>query len=202
MERKKKRIEEFLELTAETTKYYSYADYFVKTPLFTSLRVSNSAADSLTDLTLTVKSDSGLIVETQKQIDEIPFESSVEVEFGDVISPLFFADLNEIKKVSVILELAHEKRTIKCFITEVTVLPFEYWQGAEGNGETLAVFVRPKLGDCGRLKTEMRAQLKKWNVSDDFNGYDGADKNLVRKVVASLFTALRHYSFERDDCDV
>ena len=202
MDHKKRKTEEFISLTAEAAKYYSYADYFVRTPLFTSLRVNNSAGDSLTDFTLRVTSERGFVTETVKKIDEIPFENSVEVELGDVVSPLYFADLDEIREENVTIELQHEKSVIASETLPVTVLPFEYWQGSEGKGETLAVFVRPKIGDCGRLKTEMRGQLKKWNVSDDFNGYQNSDKNVIRKVVASLFTALRHYSFERVDCDL
>lgn len=202
MERKKKKIEDAVTISVECVAYYSYADYFVRTPLFTTLKINNGSADSLTDFTLTVSNENGFITETVKRIDELPFESSVCVTADDVVSPLYFADAEGVGVERVTVTLAKDKTVIAQKTVDVTVLPFEYWQGSDGKGETLAAFVRPKLADCGRLKTEMRAQLKKWNVGEEWNGYRGADKNVVRKVAASLFTCLRRYAFERVDEDI
>ncbi len=202
MDKKKKKIEELLSLSVETVKYVSFVDYYLHTPLFTSLRINNEGANSLYDFEISVTNENGLVSPCVKTVDELPFESSVEVNVGDIVSPLYFADLSEIKEEKLIIELSQNKKPVARVEACVTALPFEFWQGVGGNEETLAAFVRPKLGDCSRLKTEMRAQLKKWNVSDEWHGYDNSDKNTVRKVIASLFTVLRHYSFTKKPCDI
>ena len=92
MERKKK-TEEKVTLTVEAVKYASFADCYTRAPLFTMLRINNEGADSLTDFTLELVNDNGLVREFVKTIEEIPFESSVEVDTFDAVSPLYFAGL-------------------------------------------------------------------------------------------------------------
>lgn len=201
MERKKK-TEEKVTLTVEAVKYASFADCYTRAPLFTMLRINNEGADSLTDFTLELVNDNGLVREFVKTIEEIPFESSVEVDTFDAVSPLYFAGLENVKDEIVKVVLKKDGNEVAVEEVTVTALPFEYWQGVGGREESLAAFVRPKLADCQRIKTEMSAQLKKWNVSGEFGGYDDADKNTVRRVIASLFTVLRRYGLTKTECDI
>ena len=90
MAQKTKKTEEFISLSAEALGVVSYADYFTQTPLFTSLQIKNAGADAATDLTLTVSNENGLVVSCIKPIAEVPFESSVEVDLGNVLSPHYF----------------------------------------------------------------------------------------------------------------
>lgn len=87
MAQKSKKTEEFISLTAEALGVVSYADYFTQTPLFTSLQIKNGGADAVTDLTLTVSNENGLLASSVKPIEEVPFESAVEVDLGNVLSP-------------------------------------------------------------------------------------------------------------------
>lgn len=201
MERKKK-PEEKITLTVEAVRYASFADCYTHAPLFTALRINNEGADSLTDFTLELSNENGLLRDFVKTIDEIPFESSVEADTSDAVSPLYFTGLETIKDEIVKIVLKKSGKEIASTEVTVTALPFEYWQGAGGREESLAAFVRPKLADCRRVKTEMSAQLKKWNDSGEFGGYDDADKNAVRRVIASLFTVLRRYGIEKKECDL
>ena len=77
MAQKAKRYEEFITLTVEARGVITYADYFTRKPLFSSLQIKNDGADSVEGLTLTVEGENGLIVPTVKTIAEIPFESAV-----------------------------------------------------------------------------------------------------------------------------
>ena len=74
MAQKSKKTEEFISLTAEALGVVSYADYFTQTPLFTSLQIKNGGADAVTDLTLTVSNENGLLASSIKPIEEVPFE--------------------------------------------------------------------------------------------------------------------------------
>lgn len=199
---RKKKYEERVTLTAEAVKYASFVDCYTRASLFTSIRVNNEGADSLTDFTVKILNENGLIKDFVKKIDEIPFESSVEVDASDAVSPLYFAALSEIKEETVTVKLYHGDKEAASTSVTVTALPFEYWQGVGGREDTLAAFVRPKLADCSRIKTEMSAQLKNWKVSGEFGGYDESDKNAVRRVIASLYTVLRRYGLTKKDCDI
>lgn len=67
MAQKNKKTEEFISLTAEALKVVSYADYFTQTPLFTSLQIKNAGSDAVTDLTLAVSNENGLLTACVKR---------------------------------------------------------------------------------------------------------------------------------------
>ena len=123
MAQKTKKTEEFISLSAEVLGVVSYADYFTQTPLFTSLQIKNAGADAATDLTLTVSNENGLVVSCIKPIAEVPFESSVEVDLGNVLSPHYFVGLESVREERVCIELKRDKQTIAPETVTVTVAP-------------------------------------------------------------------------------
>ncbi|MBQ8884846.1 MAG: DUF4011 domain-containing protein [Clostridia bacterium] len=198
----KNKKDEFLSLEAVVQTAVSYADYYVKNPLFLSLKVKNAGADVVDGLTLSIYSENGLVVPTDMPLGEIPFESAVEVELGNILSPLYFMNAEEIAEETITVELKREKTVIATERVVTAALPFDYWQGTGGNLELLASFVRPRLADCSRLQTEIAAQLKKWDVKTDAVGYEGNDKNTVRRTAAALFACVRRYAFERKEANI
>lgn len=199
---KTKKLEELITLSGETAKVVSYADYFSRRPLFSSLQIKNAGEEAINDLVLSVENAHGMLIECQKTLEEIPFESSVEVDLGNVLSPVFFASLEEVREEKIDVILKKEKAVLAATSYSVTVLPFDYWQGTEGDPELLSAFVRPRLADCARIQNEISAQLKKWNVSCELGGYSGNDKNAIRSILAALFASIRHFSIKRKDCDI
>ena len=202
MAQKKLKTEDSITLVAEALGVVSYADYFTQTPIFTSLRIENGGSEALADLTLTVTNDHGLLTSCVLPVAEVPFESAVEVDAGNILSPLYFVGLEEVRQEDVYIELRKEKKLYASQKLTLTALPFDYWQGTSGNAELLAAFVRPRLADCERLKTEIAAQLKKWGVPSEINGYEGSDKNAVRQTAAALYACIRRYAFEKEEADI
>ena len=88
MAQKIRKIEEFITLSAEAPKVLSYADYFMKNPLFTSLQVKNSGAQAIEGLKISITNENGLVTPYLKEIAEIPFESKVQVDLPSLLSPL------------------------------------------------------------------------------------------------------------------
>ena len=199
---KTKKIEELLSLTGTAMSVVSYADYFARRPLFSSLQVKNEGGEAINDLTLSFHNDNGMLLPFQKTLAEVPFESVVEVELDNLFSPHYFANLEGIKEEKITVTLSKENKTIATLTQFVTALPFDYWQGTEGDLELLASFVRPRLADCARMRTEIAAQLKKWDVTCELGGYIGNDKNAVRRIIAALYASLRHFSVQKKPCDI
>ena len=98
MAQKKLKTEDSITLVAEALGVVSYADYFTQTPIFTSLRIENGGSEALADLTLTVTNDHGLLTSCVIDILEVPFESAVEVDAGNILSPLYFVGLEEVRR--------------------------------------------------------------------------------------------------------
>ena len=180
----------------------SYADYFAQKPLFFSLRLVNAGKEAEQDLTLCVTNANGLIVPCEKQIGELPFESKVEIELGNILSPHYFTEAEEEKEEEILIELKKEKKTLVSLAVCVRTIPFDYFEGVKGDGELLASFVRPRLADCAKIRAEVVAQLKKWGVEAEPCGYEGADKNAVRHTAAALFACLRRYAFVEKQADL
>ena len=173
-----KKIEEVLSIRGEINGVVSYADYFARRRLFTTLQVKNEGEETLSDLLLTVEGTNGVLVPFQRSLD-VPFESVVEVSLGEILSPLYFASAEEVKEEKITLTLKKEDKVVAVKEWTVTTLPFDFWQGTQGDVELLASFVRPRLGDCARVQTEVAAQLKKWGASCELGGYVGNDKKFM-----------------------
>ena len=201
MAQKTKKLEDILSIIGEIDGVVSYADYFARRPLFTTLQVKNEGEETVADLTLTVEGTNGVLVAVERSL-EIPFESVVEVALGEVLSPLYFTGAEEIREEKITVSLKKDGKTIVSKEWTVTTLPFDFWQGAQGDTELLAAFVRPRLGDCARVQTEIAEQLKKWSTPCELGGYIGNDKNAVRNIIAALFSTLRKYSILQKTCDI
>jgi len=201
MAQKTKKLEEIISIQGDIDRVVSYADYFAHRPLFTSLQVKNAGEESISDLKLTVEGTNGVLIPCERTI-ELPYESVVEVTLEDLLSPLYFASAEEVREEKITVSIRTEKKVIASQEWTVQTLPFDYWQGAEGDMELLASFVRPRLGDCARIQSEMLEQLKKWEVSCELGSYVGNDKNTVRKITAALYAVLRKFSILQKTCDI
>ncbi len=179
--------------------YVGYADHFLKTEV--PVQIRNGGAEPLS-LTVRVFDEAGLVLPYETQI-EIPFESTVELTLDGIFSPLFLAENDAERAVTVhICALSGEAELARCD-AEVTALPFDVWEGLSGNPERLAAYLRPRVADCARMLEETGKRLKRWNADREFLGYTGADKNAVRQVSAALYAAFKGMNIEREgDCDL
>ena len=193
MAQKTRKLEEILSIHGEAAKVISYADYFVHRPLFSSLQIKNEGGETIERLTISVQNDNGMLLPTEKEID-VPFESAVQVDFDNILSPLYFSNIDKVAEEKVIVTLRKDKKVILTKEWTLTTMPFDYWQGTEGDAELLASFVRPKLGDCARVRTEVLEQLKKWNTPCELGSYIGNDKNAVRRIIAAIYAVFRRFS--------
>ncbi len=201
MAQKKRKLEEIISIGGEVAKVVSYADYFARRPLFSSLQIKNEGEEMLEGLALSITSANGMLLPCEKELN-IPFESVVEVDLGNLLSPFYFTNVESVTEEKIVVTLKQEKKVIASKEWTVTTLPFDYWHGIDGDAELLASFVRPKLGDCARVQTEIVDQLKKWNVNYELGGYIGNDKNAVRSIIAALYAVFRRFSAEKKPCDL
>ncbi len=202
MAQRTKKWEEWLSIVGEAAKVVSYADYFSCRPLFSSLQVKNAGDEGIEGLTLSVMNDNGMLIPCEKQLNEIPFESAVEIELGNVLSPLYFASADEVKSERIEVLLRKDKKVLASAEFTVVTLPFDFWQGLNGNVEQLAAFVRPRLADCVKLQEDVLEQLKKWNAESELGSYTGNDKNAVRKAIAALYASLRKLGVSKKEADI
>ncbi len=201
MAQKKRKLEEIISISGEVARVISYADYFARRPLFSTLQIKNEGEEMLEGLVLSVTNGNGMLLPCEKELN-IPFESVVEVDLGKLLSPFYFTNVEGVTEERILVTLKKEKKVIALKEWTVTALPFDYWEGLDGDAELLASFVRPKLGDCARVQTEIIDQLRKWNVTCELGSYVGNDKNAVRSVIAALYAVFRRFAAEKKPCDL
>ncbi len=192
--RKRKLNSEKVALELRFPQYVGYADYFLQTSV--SIQVKSSFEEAL-PLTVTVESGEGLVVPYEEKI-EVPFESAVVLEPKNIFSPVYLAECNEICRAAVRVTAKNEGKEIAAATAEITVLPFDFWEGLTGNAERIATYVRPRIADCSVVLQEAGKRLKKWREDAEFYGYTGADKNAVRQIIAAIFASLRAAGIEND----
>ncbi len=184
---KKRNLTEKLAIELRFPKYVGYLDYFLSTPVRICLK---SSFEETLPLTVSVESDEALILPYEEQV-EIPFESAVVLENSGVFSPVFLAENDEMRTVTVRVTVKHEGKAVAAASCEVSVLPFDWWEGLSGNAERIAAFVRPRLSDVSVLLADAGKRLRKWKADAEFYGYAGTDKNAVRQIVAAVYAAVK-----------
>ncbi len=193
-----KKIPEILELEGELLNAVSYSTFYNRLPLFTSLKIFNTAEEPALDVTVSVSGSTQLILPSDAKIEEIPPQSSVEPAFLSLLNPKYLAELQQPTVCEVQVLLKRGKTLVCSLSAEVLALPLDYWSGLSGSCEMLASFVRPKIADCQKILAEAGLQLKTWGYSSEFSGYAGNDKNAVRNAAAAVFAAIRRLNIERE----
>ena len=125
MAQKIKKIEEIISIRGEIDSVVSYADYFARRPLFTTLQVKNDGEENLSDIILTIEGINGVLIPFERSLD-IPFESVVEVSPSEILSPLYFASVEEAKEEKITATLKKDGKTIASSEWTVTTLPFDF----------------------------------------------------------------------------
>jgi len=194
---KKNQLKDKITLEAQIPRFAAYSDYYLQTPV--SVRVRNDSSESVT-VRVKIEGGDGLIV-PYEETAEVPFEGAVELTAVNLFNPVLLAESGEVRNVSVTVSAEWDGKTVFSEGKRVTVLPFDWWEGLSGNAERLAAMVRPRLPDCARVLEEAAKRLKKWNVSEDFYGYAGTNKNDVRQVVAAIYAALKHEAIDENGTD-
>ena len=186
-------LKDKISVTAEFPAYVGYADYFLSVPV--SFRVKNDYSETLS-LTVKAESADGLIVPFEGQT-EVPFESTVSVNAEGIFSPVFLSENDELKECAVEVTIEAEGAPLCRETVKVTALPYDWWEGLEGNPERIAAFVRPRLAECSHVLSDAGNRLKKWKADSEFYGYSGTDKNAVRQIAAAIYAAIKSLSVEK-----
>ncbi len=196
--KRKTELKEKVALSLRLPKYVGYLDCLLSTAV--TVQVKNAHSEEL-ECRVSLWDEAGLLVPYGEDCT-VPFESTVELSAEGIFSPLFLSENSECREQPVTAtvtagdeELCREKGTL-------TVLPYDFWEGLEGNLERLPAFIRPRLADCARILDDAGKRRKKWADDPETLGYAGADKNAVRLTAAAIFAAIKGCNIAREECDI
>lgn len=176
---------------AEIPRYVGYCDCFLGTKV--EFRLENLSGERVKVKLKTGENE--LFLPFEKEA-EIPFDGAISLSADGILSPRFLAENNAPQIVTFRAELICKEEKI-LQEGKVTALPFDWFEGLGGIIEKVACFVRPRIFQTARVVKEAKRRLAKWGVSD-FNGYENADKNVARKAVTAIFSAIKELGFTRE----
>ncbi len=188
---------ENLSLSFALDRYVSYADFYSGKSCVTALEIQNTGHESITGVTVTLESEAGLFLPFSKMPEEIPYESTLQIETDGLLSPLYLQRVTLPTPCDVKALLKVGKETLVEISATVTVLPFGYAEGIGGNLSGLAGYVRPRLADCQSILLDADRQVQKWGGVADGEGYLGKTRNDVRQKVAAVYAALKKHHMTR-----
>ena len=188
----KKALKEKFSMEFLLPKYVGYCDYYLGTQVPVRLRNDSEEA-----LTLTVRLEGNDLFVPFEETAQIPFESSVEFTAEGVFSPRFLAENDELTTVTANVAVYIGEDKLTTLSSAVSALPFDWWEGLDGNAERVAAFVRPRLSECSRVLEDAGKRLKKQNADNEFYGYSGTDKNTVRQIAAAVYAAIKGLAIEK-----
>ena len=84
----KKKVRQALSLVCAAQRYYGYAEYFARVPLFSTLQVVNKGAEAAENVEVSIDSSDGFLLPYSRTFAAIPFESSVSLAPENILSPL------------------------------------------------------------------------------------------------------------------
>ena len=137
---KKIPLEEIISVKAETVPVYSYADFFAGKSLFASLQIQNAGSENVSGLRLVVTASGGLLVTTEKPIEELPYESRVHITAVEALSPHYFVNKTIESEEEVCVSVYADKKLICESKHTVKVLPIDFWQGLSGDAALMSCF--------------------------------------------------------------
>ena len=108
----KNTLKESISLNVSAQQFYGYADYYNRVPLFPALQLTNAGAEAAEGLEVTIEGSDGFLLPFAKQLEEVPFESTVEIAAQNLVSPLYLTELSEPRQVSVRIKVSHGKDVV------------------------------------------------------------------------------------------
>lgn len=161
-------------------------------PIIRKLILKNPNSDSCNDITLAVSASPAFAAPWSLHIDTLPAESSMEIDgVHPDLSTDYFLSLTE--KISGTLKISANcgGRPVGEVRRNISLLAHDQWAGTSIMPEMLAAFVTPNHSRLSQILTGAGRLLENWTGDPSLTAYQTGDKNLVRKQIAAIYSALQ-----------
>ncbi len=156
--------------------------------------IKNTSGDLLTNLVLTIESDPEIIHISRLNIGDIKNNGTIVLD--DVrtdISAKYLADLTEAQNGILRLTISADDVafTPVTYSHEITILPYDQWEGVKNTDEQLACFCVPNHPDVKLIVQAASKIIQKWTGDASMDGYDSGDCNRVKMLAAAIYEAIK-----------
>ena len=181
-------------ITAHCADVISYARFQNGMRAVNRAVIKNTSEGLLTNLILKIESDPDVIYPTTIHVGDIKPGGSVTID--DIradLSTAYLAELTEQQTGVLRLTVSAEDHDIEpvTFSHDITILPYDQWEGVRLTDELLASFCVPNHPDVKVIVSEATKILKKWTGDGAMNGYHSGDIERVKLQTAAIFEVLK-----------
>ncbi|HEY8419442.1 MAG TPA: DUF4011 domain-containing protein [Clostridia bacterium] len=155
------------------------------------LYIENLSEQDIFNADITVSCPQGLIKPCRYRLDILPRQLKIDVNTLNIEYDYnYLISLPQIVQGEIILKIQAQGKELYSQINAITILPYDYWTGAQNYPEFLAGFVAPDNIEEKNLFKDAHFYLKKWRKANSFIAYQGgADRVLAE--AAAVFCALK-----------
>lgn len=173
-----------------------YAAVYNGVQLINELYIENTTDNDILSVDISVFSPQGLIENCKYHLEVLPKNLKIDVNtLKIIINEKYLASIESITAGELILKITSEGRELLNQTNTITILPYEYWMGADIYPEITAAFVSVKGDFIQHIVSDASGYLKKWCKSTHFLAYNG-DANRIQLEAAALYAAIKDARIE------
>ena len=156
--------------------------------------LKNVSDGLLTGLLLNIESDPGIIHPLTLHIGDIKAGASVVLD--DIradISARYLAELTETQAGVLRITVSDENEEMQpvTLSHDITILPYNQWEGVRRADELLACFCVPNHPDVKKILLEASAKMQLWTGDPSIDGYQSGSPERVKMQMAAIFGAIK-----------
>lgn len=160
-------------------------------PVIRKLLIINENTEEINNIRIVVMFSPLLTDTTERVIDRIPNESSIEIkDLQPIISVKYLSELTEKVSGEVIISISRNGEDIISKKHPIEILPFDQWSGVAVLPEMLSAFVTPNYPFISTILHRASQFLDKWTSNPSLDEYQSRNPDRVKKQMAAIYEAI------------
>lgn len=188
------KMEEQLSIKTHCADTVSYSRLQNGMKVIDRIVLKNNTGRILTGLVLTVQSDPGIVHTATLHAGDIKDGGTMVLDDICVdISAEYLANLSEIQTgvLRITATAADSGFSPVTVSRNLTLLPYDQWEGVKKADELLACFCVPNHPDVKHIVQEAAVKMHEWTGNSSMNGYHNGDSERAKMQAAAIFEAIR-----------
>lgn len=159
--------------------------------------IKNTSGTLLTGLVLSIESDPVVIYPKTIQVGDIKKGGSITLDDIQIdLSTEYISELTELQKGVIRLTVSTSDKEFTAVTSshDITILPYDQWEGVSKTDELLASFSVPNHPDVKQIIQEASSKMQTWTGNPAMDGYAGGDRERVKLQAAAIFDVIKSKS--------
>ncbi len=184
----------YVSIKAHCATIINYARFQNGMKIVNRVVVKNTSGKLLNGVEMSIESNPGVIHRYNQYVGEIcPGKSVVIDDIRVDIDTEYLANLTELQfgVLRITITARDEDFTPVTSSCDMTILPYDQWEGVKKTDELLASFCVPNHPDVKLIVQAASDKMHDWTGDSSMDGYDSEDISRVKMQAAAIFEAIK-----------